>query len=247
VQGLTSAADKLLRSELDRLGVELASAALEQLDMLARELIAWNQRFNLTAITDPEGIALRHFADSLSVLPLLPAAPDNTPDIRIIDVGSGAGFPGLPLALARPTLRLTLLEATGKKAGFLRHMAGLLGLANVTVVNARAEEAGNRPDHREAYDVALARAVAPLPVLLELTLPFVRVGGRVIAWKKADIGDEINSSVRAVRTLGGQLGERRTLRLTGDEADRMLLVIEKVRPTPAGYPRRPGVPARTPL
>lgn len=238
---------ELLSRELDRLGLSIGPEARARCARLADALLDWNQRINLTAITDPEGIAVRHFADSLAGLLALPPAPERGPDLRVIDVGSGAGFPGLPLAIARPGLRLTLLEATGKKAAFIRHVVEMLDLNGVEVVTGRAEDLGRDRRYRETFDVALARALAPLPVLLELTLPFVARGGRLIAWKKAAIEDEIAASARALATLGGRIQERRTLRLTGDEADRMLLVVEKTRPTPTNYPRRAGVPAKSPL
>lgn len=236
-----------LRHELDLLGLSLPDDAFPKLARLASELVDWNSRTNLTAITDPQGIAIRHFADSLSGLLVLPPGADGKPDLRVIDIGAGAGFPGLPLAIARPSLRLTLVEATGKKTAFIRHIVDVLELKNVEVLTGRAEDLARDRRHRETFDVAVARALASLPVLLELTLPFLAREGKLVAWKKADIGDEIKAANRALATLGGRIAEERRLRLTGDEADRMLLVVEKTRPTPAAYPRRAGIPAKTPL
>lgn len=238
---------EVLQRELALLGLAVPPDALQKFDQLAAELADWNTRVNLTTITLPEDVAIRHFVDSLSALLVLPPVPEGRPDFRVIDVGAGAGFPGLALALARPTLRLTLVEATGKKTAFIRHVVGLLELKNVEVLTGRAEDLAHDRRYRETYDFAVARALAPLPVLLELTLPFLARDGCLIAWKKADIADEIAASARALAVLGGRIQEERRLRLTGDEADRMLLKVEKVHPTPAAYPRRAGIPAKTPL
>ena len=178
--------------------------------------------------------------DSLVLLDFLPPGP-----LRVIDVGSGAGLPGLPLRLARPDLSLTLLEANRRKAAFLVQAAATLGLADVEVVARRAEEAGHDPRHRERYDFALARALAAMPVLVELCLPFVAVGGRLLAMKTAAAGEAESARV-AIDRLGGRLLEigaaASSARSLGE-----VVVVEKVRSTPAGYPRRPGVPERRPL
>ncbi len=178
--------------------------------------------------------------DSLVLLDFLPSGP-----LRVIDVGSGGGLPGLPLKIARPELQLTLLEANRRKAAFLVQAAASLGLRDVEVVARRAEEAGRDPRHREAYDFALARALAPMPVLAELCLPFVAVGGRLLAMK-ADSIAEAEAARSVIERLGGELiavsAAASTARTLGQ-----VVVVEKVRPTPAEYPRRPGVPGRRPL
>jgi len=161
---------------------------------------------------------------------------------RLLDVGAGAGFPALPLKIARPDLRVTLLEATAKKARFLEHLAGMLGLSGVTVVNDRAETFGGR----EAFEVIVARALAAMPVLLELTLPFCSLGGKVLALKKgAGLPAELASAKHALNILGGEMSDPRVYQLGGEQ--RQVLVITKVRTTPAAYPRRPGVPSKRPL
>jgi 16S rRNA (guanine527-N7)-methyltransferase len=162
-------------------------------------------------------------------------------------VGSGAGFPGLPLKIACPDLRLTLLEATGKKAEFLTEVVNRLGLTDVTVLNARAEQAGHDPAHRAAYDLAVARALAAMPVLAELTLPFVRPGGLVIAQKGEDPAAEVEAAQAAFHRLGGRLRRVLPVSLPGLAAARHLVVVEKVAATPDRYPRRPGMPAKRPL
>ena len=178
--------------------------------------------------------------DSLVLLDFLPAGP-----LRVIDVGSGGGLPGLPLRLARHDLVLTLLEANQRKAAFLVQAAATLGLADVEVVARRAEEAGHDPRLREAFDFALARAVAPLPVLVELCLPFVAVGGRLLAMK-TDAAAEVESAKAAIALLGGELAEIGAAASAARSLGQVV-VVEKVRPTPPGFPRRPGVPSRRPL
>jgi 16S rRNA (guanine527-N7)-methyltransferase len=162
--------------------------------------------------------------------------------VSVLDVGAGAGFPGVPLKIVRPDLELTLLEATGKKARFLEHVSTALNLDQVSVLNERAETAGGR----ETFDFVVARALAPMAVLLELTLPFCRLGGKVLALKKgAGLAAELVSAENALRVLGGELSESRAYELSGDQ--RQVVVVSKVRPTPDGFPRRPGMPAKKPL
>jgi 16S rRNA (guanine527-N7)-methyltransferase len=228
-----------LADDAARFGVTLNADQEAQFALLADALVAWNAHTNLTAITDPEGVHVRHFLDSLTV----PVRPDD----RVIDVGTGAGFPGLPLAIAYPTLRVTLLEATGKKIAFLEHVIGRLGLMNVVTLHARAEDAGQLSAHRAAYDLAVARAVARLPVLLEYLLPLVRVGGRCIAMKGVTAHEEAESARRALRTLGGKLIGIETVMLPGIDEPHHLVMVEKTAPTPAIYPRKPGTPSKNPL
>ena len=191
----------------------------------------------MTAIRDPSGVERLHFEDSLACLraPIPEAA-------SVLDVGAGAGLPGLPMKIARPDLRLTLLESTGKKARFLEHVVSTLGLEGACVVNDRAETAAGR----ETYDVVVARALAAMPALLELTLPFARLEGLVIAMKKgAGLETELASAAHALDVLGGQLEQPISYELAGEQ--RQLVLVRKVRPTPPAYPRRPGMPAKNPL
>src|SRR5581483_7757717 len=171
---------KLPQAARDLLGLELSADQQQAFERYAQELIRWNEtRVNLTAITDPLAIEMRHFLDSLSVLRAVPLPPHT----RVIDVGAGAGFPGLPLRIACPSIQLSLLEATGKKITFLEHVVKTLNLSNVKLINLRAEEAGQQAAYREQYDVVLARAVAHLPILVEYLLPLCRIGGRCVALK----------------------------------------------------------------
>ncbi|MFI5269836.1 MAG: 16S rRNA (guanine(527)-N(7))-methyltransferase RsmG, partial [Chloroflexota bacterium] len=202
-------------------GVELDDEQLRQFDRYRDELLDWNQRVNLTAITDPVAVERLHFVDSLACL--LEPFPSGA---RVLDVGAGAGLPGLALKIARSDLDLTLLEATGKKARFLEHVVGTLGLDRAHVVAERAESFTDR----ESFDIVLARALAALPALLELTLPFCRVGGKVLALKKgAGLAAELDSAAQALQVLGGELAEPRTYDLEGEQSH--VVVVVKVRPT----------------
>lgn len=225
-------------------GLSLTEAQLATFERYLQELIAWNERVNLTSITEPDEIITKHFLDSLSVYLALQDLP---PTVSLIDVGSGAGFPGLPLKIALPQLRLTLLEATGKKTAFLQHLLQSFNLTAVPVVTARAEEAGQQPKHRERYEVAVARAVAGLPVLVEYMLPLVKVGGRVIVQKGQDPTDEVQQAARALRILGGKVQRIMPVTVPDLAAQRHLVIIQKMKTTPKQYPRRSGLPAKTPL
>jgi 16S rRNA (guanine527-N7)-methyltransferase len=225
------------------LHLTLTPAQLAAFQAYADELRAWNEKFNLTAITDLEGIQVKHFLDSLSVLKAAPSLAGR----RVVDVGTGAGFPGLPLRIVCPDLRLTLVEATGKKVTFCQAVVDRLQLAGVTVVKARAEEIGRDPAHREQYDWALARAVAEMPVLAEYLLPLVRRGGHILAQKGETGPAEAQAAEGAARRLGGQLKQVLPVELPGIVETRYLVVFAKVAATPPAYPRRPGVPNKTPL
>jgi len=225
------------------LGLTLSPDQVDQFSRYAAELIDWNRRVNLTAISDPLEIVHKHFLDSLSVI----TACDLHAADRIIDVGSGAGFPGLPIRIARPDVRLALLEAARKKCDFLRHIVAALGLSDVAIVNARAEDAGRDPAHREQYHVAVARAVAETATLVEYLLPFVRVGGRAVAQKSGEVASEVERAGAAITTLGGRVQSIAPVNVPGLNEARTILVIEKVAPTPDKYPRRAGMPEKRPI
>lgn len=225
------------------LGLSLSSAQRHAFERYAAELLDWNRRVNLTAIVEPEAIGIKHFLDSLTCLLAMRGQTAG----RVIDIGTGAGFPGLPLKIVTPALQLTLVEATGKKADFCRHIVDLLGLDGVEVLHARAEEVGQMPAHRQAYGWALARAVAPLAVVAEYLLPLLRLGGRAIAMKGESGPAEAQQAEAALRVLGGTLRQLLPVELPGVAESRYLVVIEKTAATPAAYPRRSGVPARRPL
>ena len=227
-------------------GAPLSAAQLEAFELYRRELLEWNGRVNLTAVTDPDAVEVRHFVDSLACLPAIEDLLAGGA-ARLVDVGSGAGFPGLPLKLARPELELTLLDSVGKKTAFLSHLVERLGLRGVRVLTGRAEELGRDASHRERYDVAVARALASLPVLLELCLPLVRVGGRLVASRRGDLAAQQREAGRAARELGGRFRPPLPVDLGPGLQGYGLVLVDKAARTPERYPRRTGVPARRPL
>ncbi len=233
-----------LKSGAQKLGLHLSSAQLGQFQTYYQQLVDWNRRVNLTAITDYEEVQVKHFLDSLTVVL---ARPVDAAGLRVVDVGTGAGLPGIPLKILLPAVRLVLLEATAKKTKFLQHIVHELGLSDVEIVAGRAETVAHEDKYREKFDMVLSRAVASLPALVELTLPFCAVGGSFIAPKKGDIADEVNRADGAIDLLGGKLREVRQVDLEEFADERWLVVIDKVRPTPQQYPRRPGMPEKKPL
>lgn len=232
----------ILREQAAAFGWRLTSEQDAAFRIYAAELAAWNERASLTAICGDEAVQIKHFLDSLTCLLAFPEGEGQ----RVIDVGSGAGFPGLPLKIVRPDLRLTLLESVSKKTDFLRHITKRLALSDVLVLTERAEDAARRGEQREQYDVVVARAVAELRVLAEYALPFCRVGGIAIAQKNAGIDDEIANAARALSTLGGVVHNCIPVALPG-ASPRQLIVIIKIAPTPDRYPRRAGMPEKRPL
>lgn len=226
-----------------QLGIRLSRAQLSALSLYERELVDWNNRFNLTAIRDPQEIHIKHFLDSLTCLLVV----RETAVSRMIDIGTGAGFPGIPLKIVYPKMQLTLVESVGKKAEFCRHLVNILDLQGVDVVQERAETLGQDHSYRERYDWAVARAVAILPVLAEYLLPLVRVGGSMLAMKGESGPAEAHSAEHAMRVLGGHLRQLLPVTLPGVVEERYLVVIDKVAATPSGYPRKVGTPAKHPL
>ena len=235
--------DQFQRDVKELTGLQLTPRQVAAFERYEQELLEWNSRFNLTAIRDVEGIRKKHFLDSLSCLLVWrEAAPG-----RLVDIGTGAGFPGIPLKIVLPQMRLTLVESVGKKAAFCEHIVAALKLDKVTVLQARAEELGQDRAHRETYDWAVARAVANLPVLAEFLLPLARVGGGMLAQKGESAVAEAQAAERAVQVLGGQLRQVKKVELPGVAEDRYLVVVDKKAPTPPGYPRRVGLPAKRPI
>ena len=216
---------------------------MAQLALYERELLEWNQKFNLTAIRDVEGIRVKHFLDSFSCTL---AWKEQSPR-RLIDVGTGAGFPGLVLKLLYPGMKLTLVESVGKKANFCAHIVQVLELENVDILPVRAEDVGQDPAHREKYDWAVARAVAAMPVLAEYLLPLVRVGGGMLAQKGEGGPAEVNAAEKALKLLGGRMRQLSKVELPGVADERYLVVVDKFAATPSAYPRKAGLPAKKPL
>ncbi len=235
--------EKLAQDAYNLLGIRLSARQMALFARYEQELLDWNARFNLTAIRDSESIRAKHFLNSLSCVL---AWRDNPPGC-LIDVGTGAGFPGYPLKILQPSLSLTLVESVGKKADFCRHVATTLGLEKVDVTQSRAEEVGQSPQYRERFDWAVGRAVANLPILAEYLLPLVRVGGAMLAQKGESGPAEAHASEKAVRLLGGRLRQLIKVDLPGVAEERYLVVIDKIAATPPNYPRRVGVPGKKPL
>ena len=230
-----------------KLGIEFNARQVKQFELYYRELIEWNRNINLTAITDYSSVQVKHFLDSLTITLALSQEEVGRPDFNIIDIGTGAGFPGLPLKILFPQPRLVLIEPTAKKTAFLHHIIRKLELENVEVLNSRAEEAAHLPLYREQFSLVLSRAVALLPTLVELTLPFCRIGGRFVAQKKGDIDLEIDGAEKAIAALGGKLDQIKKIELDEFDDVRYLVIIDKIFPTPGKYPRRPGMPRRRPI
>ncbi len=228
-------------------GLEISEGQLRAFQTYYEELMAWNARFNLTAITGCRQVQTRHFLDSLSCLLILERRLPTGISLRMIDVGTGAGFPGMALKLLRPHWNMTLVDSVRKKVQFLEHMIRVLQLSEVTPLWVRAEELGQDSVHREQYDVAMGRAVADLAVLAEYLLPLCRIGGMMLAPRGLRAEVEVETAGRAIRTLGGRVVEVRSVDVPGLAEARHLVLAEKVVSTPARYPRRPGIPSRRPL
>jgi 16S rRNA (guanine527-N7)-methyltransferase len=235
--------ERLIHYCQNQLKINLTKNQIEAFNQYQEELIKWNQIMNLTAIAAPAEIEVKHFIDSLTCL----LAMDCTKPIKIIDVGTGAGFPGIPLKIVYPSIILTLSESVGKKVEFCQHIVMMLDLKQTTVLSTRIENIGQDPNYREIFDYALARAVASLPTLVEYLLPLVKVGGHVIAQKGKNIKEELLAAHNAIEILGGEIETTISLQLPYVNEDRHLIVLRKVHPTSSKYPRRPGIPIKKPL
>lgn len=235
--------ETLARDAQALFNVHLSGRQLSALSLYEKELLEWNQKFNLTAIRDVESIRTKHFLDSFSCALAWKASPPN----HLIDVGTGAGFPGLPLKILYPHLKLTLVESVGKKAKFCQHIVDVLGLEDVQVIQARAEDLGQDLRHRETYEWAVARAVAHLNVLSEYLIPLAQIRGNILAQKGESGPAEAQSAEGAMKLLGGKLKQLIPVHLPGVVEDRYLVVMEKVAATPPRYPRKPGIAMKQPL
>lgn len=239
---------KLLAEGAKELGINLSAGQLEQFELYYRELTEWNQRANLTSITGYEEAQVRHFLDSLTVCLPYRGVTEGLAEVRrVVDVGSGAGFPGLPLKLAFPDQELHLIESVGKKTAFLDHLCGVLGLEKVAIHTGRAEALAREPDLRDSFDLALVRGVARLSLLLEYALPFCRVGGKTVALKHGGLETELAEAEIALSELRGRNAGLFPVSLPGLTDNRVVVAFEKVAPTPERYPRRVGIPAKRPL
>lgn len=232
----------LLRSGIVEIGLgELEQDKEKLFHIYLRELQIWNKKFNLTAYESVREIVIYHFLDSLLPLPFFPIKEGD-----LIDIGSGAGFPGIPLKILNPSFSLYLLEANKKRILFLKHIREKLKM-DFEILEGRAEDLGRNPQYREKFSLAVARAVAPLPVLLEYSLPFLKIGGFFIAYKGPKLMEELKESERALSILGGKILEVKEAILPFVEEKRMFLFVFKERETPQNYPRRAGIPSKRPL
>ncbi len=238
-----TAFEEILSARAAEAGIPLTAEQIGQFSVYHEMLLDWNTRMNLTALTAPEDVAVKHIIDSLTAYDAALFDGART----LIDVGTGAGLPGIPLAVYAPHLTVTLLDSLNKRVRFLTEVTAAMGLQNVRCIHARAEEAARTAEHRAAYDIAVSRAVARLPVLLEYTLPFVRVGGTLLALKGRAYAEEQKEARRAAEVLGGSRITARPVHLPGLDDVRAILTVTKERQTPAAYPRGGGAPARRPL
>ena len=225
------------------LGVTLSDEQIQQFLKYYEMLVEWNEVMNLTAITEYDEVMKKHFVDSISLC----KAYDVTQNKTVIDVGTGAGFPGLALKIAFPDLQVTLLDSLNKRIKFLNEVISQLGLQNVETIHGRAEDFGRDAKYREQYDYCVSRAVANAATLSEYCLPFVKVGGAFIPYKSGKIDEELEQGTKAIESLGGSIADVIRFELTGADADRSLVVIEKIAKTAKKYPRKAGVPSKEPI
>ena len=233
--------NQYFKEMLEKINVKLNDKQIEDFYCYMNELVEWNKNINLTAITEQNEVIQKHFIDSLTILKYL---EDNS---RIIDVGTGAGFPGIPLKVSNETLDITLLDSLNKRILFLDNIIEKIRLSKIKTVHSRVEDAAINPQYREKYDVATSRAVAQLNVLLEYLLPLVRVGGKCICMKGGNIEEELQNSKKALEILGGKVEKIESFELPNSDIKRNIIIIKKVKNTPKAYPRKAGTPSKKPL
>lgn len=230
-----------LRGKLEKIGIEIDNATVKEFYSYMKLLIEWNEKINLTAIIEPKEIILKHFVDCATILPYV---KEND---KVLDVGTGAGFPGLPIKLLNKEIEVTLVDALNKRINFLNEVVDTIKIKKVETIHARAEELARNAKYREEYDILISRAVAQLNVLLEYTLPFVKIGGKVICMKGPNCEEEIENSKKALAVLGGEIQKIDTIILPDTDIKRTIIVIKKVKNTPKIYPRKAGKPAKEPI
>lgn len=234
---------EMLKNRMDRLQIKTNENMLEQFDLFYHLLVEWNKVMNLTGITEYEEVVEKHFADSLSLARFLDLNKIHT----VIDVGTGAGFPGIPLKIAFPHLKVVLLDSLNKRINFLNEVIAKLDLKEIYTIHGRAEEYARKPEYREQFDLCVSRAVANLSVLSEYCIPYIRIGGIFIPYKSGDIDEEVAASRKAVDILGGQIDHVEKFQLPDTDIHRSFVFINKIKNTQKKYPRKAGTPAKEPL
>ena len=230
-----------LKEKLNEFNIEISDNQLEKFDKYMRLLLEWNEKINLTAIVEPDEVKIKHFLDSLTVLKYI------HDDDKVIDIGTGAGFPGIPLKIMKPDAKITLLDSLNKRINFLNIVIEELGLKNIEAIHGRAEEFARNKMYREKYDVAVSRAVANLSTLTEYMLPFVKVGGKCICMKGANVKEEVDKAKNAIQELGGKIEKIDNFYLSNNDNERNIIIIKKIKETKSKYPRKAGMPSKEPL
>ena len=232
--------EKLLE-KLNKIQLNVNDEVLNKFFVYMTNLLEWNEKINLTAITEEDDIILKHFIDSLTILEYIPEKSN------VIDVGTGAGFPGIPLKIVREDINMTLMDSLNKRITFLNEIINKLGLKKINAIHSRAEELAKMPEHREKYDIAVSRAVANLSTLSEYMIPFVKVGGKCICMKGSNIEEELKTAKNAIKELGGEVEKVINFKLPDSDNERNIIIIKKVRNTKSKYPRKAGMPSKEPL
>lgn len=229
------------KQKLEEYNIEINDEQIEKFDLYMKLLLEWNEKINLTAITEKDDIILKHFVDSLTILKYVDESD------KIIDIGTGAGFPGIPIKIMNEEANITLLDSLNKRINFLNIVINELKLDNIVAIHGRAEELARNKAHREKYDVAVSRAVANLSTLTEYMLPFIKVGGKCICMKGANVKEEIDKAKNAIKKLGGQIEIVDNFYLSENDNERNIVIIKKIKETEPKYPRKAGIPSKEPL
>ena len=253
---------EMMQEKAKFLNIHFCVEQLEQFFAYMNLLIEWNEKMNLTAIIEPEEIVLKHFIDSITILENIESEnktknecenksenkkENKNENIKIVDVGTGAGFPGIPLSIMNPTLKITLVDSLNKRLIFLQEVVDKLNLKNIEIVHARAEEFGQNKKYREKFDIATSRAVANLSTLSEYLIPLVKVNGKVISMKASEAQQEISDAKNAIKILGGNIQKIEEFNLPESDIGRTIIIIKKEKQTPSKYPRKPGMPSKEPI
>ena len=236
-----------LKEKAAQFNIELTNEQIEQFQIYYDLLIEKNKVMNLTAITELEDVIIKHFLDSLAVIKVYPELGNSDIPCLILDLGTGAGFPGIPLKIAFPHLRIVLMDSLNKRVKFLQSVIEELGLSDISAVHGRAEEAARQKEYRETFDLCVSRAVANLSTLSEYCIPFVKVGGQFISYKAAEIEEESNAAKRAIQVLGGKLDTIQKIKLPDSDIERSFVLIDKIKSTPKIYPRKAGTASKDPI